>query len=72
MADIRRYPLTRHLRGTATMHVRHMRGGSVVHEVRVDARPWREALRGDVQRLEQVRLAGPVGPERDDKTRSQR
>src|SRR5215467_5704324 len=32
MADIRRYPLARHLRGTATMHVRHLRGGSVIHD----------------------------------------
>src|SRR5215470_8184210 len=32
MADIRRYPLTRHLRGTATMHVRHLRRGSLVHD----------------------------------------
>src|SRR5215831_5771892 len=32
MADIRRYPLARHLRGTATMLVRHLRGGSVIHE----------------------------------------
>src|SRR5215468_3454128 len=32
MADIRSYPLVRHLRGTPTTHVRHVRGGSVVHD----------------------------------------
>jgi len=32
MADIKRYPLARHLRGTATLHIRHMRRGSVVHD----------------------------------------
>ena len=32
MADIRSYPLARHLRGTPALHVRHMRRGSVVHE----------------------------------------
>jgi regulator of protease activity HflC (stomatin/prohibitin superfamily) len=31
MADIRTYPLARHLRGTATMHVRHVRRGKLVH-----------------------------------------
>src|SRR5215475_14326094 len=28
MADIRSYPLVRHLRGTPTTHVRHVRGGT--------------------------------------------
>jgi len=32
MADITSYPMTRHLRGTPTMHVRHLRRGSLVHE----------------------------------------
>ena len=32
MADIKRYPLTRHLRGNPTMHVRYLRRGKVVHE----------------------------------------
>jgi regulator of protease activity HflC (stomatin/prohibitin superfamily) len=32
MADIKSYPLTRHLRGTSTMHVRHLRRGSLVHD----------------------------------------
>jgi len=32
MADITSYPLVRHLRGTHTLHVRHMRRGSVVRE----------------------------------------
>src|SRR6266851_4811810 len=32
MADITSYPTTRHLRGTPTMHVRHLRRGSLVHE----------------------------------------
>src|SRR5260370_41113674 len=32
MADIPSYPLTRHLRGTPTMHVRHLRRGSLVHD----------------------------------------
>jgi regulator of protease activity HflC (stomatin/prohibitin superfamily) len=32
MADITKYPLTRHLRGTATQHIRHLRRGKIVHE----------------------------------------
>ncbi|HKR69860.1 MAG TPA: SPFH domain-containing protein [Streptosporangiaceae bacterium] len=32
MADIRTYPLARHLRGTATGHVRHVRRGRLVHD----------------------------------------
>jgi regulator of protease activity HflC (stomatin/prohibitin superfamily) len=32
MADIRTYPLARHLRGTATMHVRHVRRGKLAHD----------------------------------------
>jgi regulator of protease activity HflC (stomatin/prohibitin superfamily) len=32
MADIRTYPLVRHLRGTATGHVRHVRRGRLVHD----------------------------------------
>jgi regulator of protease activity HflC (stomatin/prohibitin superfamily) len=32
MADIRSYPLTRHLRGNPTLHVRHLRHGKLVHE----------------------------------------
>jgi len=32
MADIKRYPLARHLRGNPTMHVRHLRRGKAVHE----------------------------------------
>jgi regulator of protease activity HflC (stomatin/prohibitin superfamily) len=32
MADITRFPLARHLRGTPTAHVRHLRRGKVVHE----------------------------------------
>ena len=32
MADIRTYPLARHLRGTATMHVRHVRRGKLDHD----------------------------------------
>jgi regulator of protease activity HflC (stomatin/prohibitin superfamily) len=32
MADITKYPLVRHLRGTATMHVRHLRRGKLSHE----------------------------------------
>jgi regulator of protease activity HflC (stomatin/prohibitin superfamily) len=32
MADIKPYPLARHLRGTATLHVRHLRRGSLVHD----------------------------------------
>jgi regulator of protease activity HflC (stomatin/prohibitin superfamily) len=32
MADITKYPLTRHLRGTATMHVRHLRRGQLAHD----------------------------------------
>jgi regulator of protease activity HflC (stomatin/prohibitin superfamily) len=31
MADITRYPMTRHLRGAPTMHVRHLRRGKVAH-----------------------------------------
>jgi regulator of protease activity HflC (stomatin/prohibitin superfamily) len=31
MADITRYPFTRHLRGTATVHVQHVRNGEVRH-----------------------------------------
>lgn len=32
MADIRSYPLARHLRGTTTAHVRHLRRGKLVHD----------------------------------------
>ena len=32
MADIQTYPFVRHLRGTPTTHVRHQRGGRVVHD----------------------------------------
>src|SRR5215831_463662 len=32
VADIRRYPGLRHLRGTPTTYVRHLRGGRLVHE----------------------------------------
>jgi regulator of protease activity HflC (stomatin/prohibitin superfamily) len=32
MADIQRYPIVRHLRGTPTAHVRHQRGGRLVRE----------------------------------------
>lgn len=32
MADIARYPFVRHLRGAPTVHVRHMRRGTVVHD----------------------------------------
>src|SRR5260221_6820803 len=32
MADIRTYPLARHLRGTATTRVRHVRRGKLVHD----------------------------------------
>lgn len=32
MADIKKYPVVRHLRGTPTLHVRHMKKGKVVHE----------------------------------------
>jgi regulator of protease activity HflC (stomatin/prohibitin superfamily) len=32
MADITRFPLARHLRGTATQHVRHVRRGRLVHD----------------------------------------
>jgi regulator of protease activity HflC (stomatin/prohibitin superfamily) len=32
MADIRSYPLARHLRGTAAAHVRHLRRGKLVHD----------------------------------------
>ncbi len=31
MADITRYPLVRHLRGTATVHVQHVRNGKIIH-----------------------------------------
>jgi regulator of protease activity HflC (stomatin/prohibitin superfamily) len=31
MADINRYPMISHLRGTPTLHVRHVRRGAVVH-----------------------------------------
>lgn len=31
MADITRYPFVRHLRGTATVHVQHVRNGRIVH-----------------------------------------
>ena len=31
MADITRYPFARHLRGTATLHVQHVRHGKVRH-----------------------------------------
>jgi regulator of protease activity HflC (stomatin/prohibitin superfamily) len=31
MADIARYPFVRHLRGTATVHVQHVRNGKTVH-----------------------------------------
>jgi regulator of protease activity HflC (stomatin/prohibitin superfamily) len=31
MVDISRYPLIRHLRGTATTHVQHIRNGTLVH-----------------------------------------
>jgi regulator of protease activity HflC (stomatin/prohibitin superfamily) len=32
MADITRFPLVRHLRGTPTLHVRHLRRGRLVHD----------------------------------------
>ena len=32
MADITTYPLVRHLRGTPTLHVRHLRRGQLVHD----------------------------------------
>jgi len=32
MADIQTYPLVRHLRGTPTSHVRHLKGGKVAHD----------------------------------------
>lgn len=32
MADITRYPFTRHLRGNPTLHVRHQRRGQVAHD----------------------------------------
>jgi regulator of protease activity HflC (stomatin/prohibitin superfamily) len=32
MADITRYPLARHLRGTPTQHIRHLRRGKLAHE----------------------------------------
>src|SRR5262249_46929399 len=32
MADIMAYPLARHVRGSATAHVRHLRRGKLVHE----------------------------------------
>lgn len=32
MADIRSYPMARHLRGSATLHVRHLRRGKLAHD----------------------------------------
>jgi regulator of protease activity HflC (stomatin/prohibitin superfamily) len=32
MADIKRYPFVRHLRGNLTLHVRHLRRGKAVHD----------------------------------------
>jgi len=32
MADIRRYPMARHLRGAPTLHVRHLRSGKLAHD----------------------------------------
>jgi regulator of protease activity HflC (stomatin/prohibitin superfamily) len=32
MADVRAYPLARHIRGTTTAHVRHLRRGKLVHD----------------------------------------
>jgi regulator of protease activity HflC (stomatin/prohibitin superfamily) len=32
MADIRKYPFTRHLRGNPTLHVRHQRRGGLAHD----------------------------------------
>lgn len=32
MPDIATYPFVRHLRGTPTGHVRHLRGGRLVHD----------------------------------------
>jgi regulator of protease activity HflC (stomatin/prohibitin superfamily) len=32
MADITRFPVARHLRGTPTQHIRHLRKGALVHE----------------------------------------
>jgi regulator of protease activity HflC (stomatin/prohibitin superfamily) len=32
MADIARYPMTRHLRGTPTQYIRHLRRGKVAHD----------------------------------------
>jgi regulator of protease activity HflC (stomatin/prohibitin superfamily) len=32
MADITRFPMARHLRGTPTLHVRHLRRGRLVHD----------------------------------------
>src|SRR5215475_8173842 len=32
MADVSRYPMTRHLRGTPTQYIRHLRRGKVAHE----------------------------------------
>ncbi len=43
--------------------------GAVADEQRVAARPRREPLGGDVQRLEEVRLAGPVRPRHEDEAR---
>ena len=34
MADIQRYPFLHHLRGSATAHVRHLRGGRLAHDGR--------------------------------------
>ena len=31
MVDITRYPLVRHLRGTATVHIEHVRNGKIIH-----------------------------------------
>ncbi len=31
MADIARYPFVRHLRGSGTTHVQHIRNGATVH-----------------------------------------
>lgn len=32
MADIKQLPFVRHLRGTPTMHVRHLRRSNIVHD----------------------------------------
>src|SRR3954447_8522461 len=31
MADIARYPMVRHLRGTTTTHIQHVRNGEIIH-----------------------------------------